>query len=74
MKISFLSDTVYPYNKGGKETRSYELAQQLSKRGHEIYSVPITYEPRKGESKLAPIGDGLRISRMLIKNLRWKPK
>jgi len=51
-----------------------EMVTKMSKLGHEIYSVPITYEPRKGESKLAPIGDGLRISRMLIKNLRWKPK
>ena len=31
MKIAFVSDSIYPYNKGGKETRSYELAKNLSK-------------------------------------------
>ncbi len=51
-----------------------EMVTKMAKLGHRIYSVPITYEPRKGESKLAPIGDGLKISKMLIKNLKWKPK
>ncbi|MBU4347890.1 glycosyltransferase family 4 protein [Patescibacteria group bacterium] len=31
MKIALISDSIYPYNKGGKETRSYELASKLSK-------------------------------------------
>ncbi len=31
MKIALVSDSIYPYNKGGKETRSYDLARQLSK-------------------------------------------
>ena len=30
MKIAFVSDSIYPFNKGGKETRSYELAKRLS--------------------------------------------
>lgn len=30
MKLAFVSDSIYPYNKGGKETRSYELAKKLS--------------------------------------------
>lgn len=37
MKIAFLSDSIYPFNKGGKEIRSYELATQLAKRGHEVH-------------------------------------
>jgi len=36
MKIAFVSDSIYPYNKGGKETRSYELAKNLSK-NHEVH-------------------------------------
>jgi glycosyltransferase involved in cell wall biosynthesis len=36
MKIGFLSDSIYPFNKGGKETRSFELATQLAKRGHDV--------------------------------------
>jgi len=31
MKIALVSDSIYPYNKGGKETRSYELASELTK-------------------------------------------
>jgi len=45
----------------------------MSKMGNKIYSVPITYDPRHGYSKLSPIRDGLKISWMLIKNIGWKP-
>jgi len=31
MRIALVSDSIYPYNKGGKETRSYDLAKNLSK-------------------------------------------
>jgi dolichol-phosphate mannosyltransferase len=50
-----------------------EMITKLAKLGHRLYSVPITYAPRKGQSKIAPIGDGLKISWMLIKNLVWRP-
>jgi dolichol-phosphate mannosyltransferase len=52
-----------------------EMITKMAKLGHRIYSVPITYDPRHGESnsKLSPIGDGLRITWMLIKNIGWKP-
>lgn len=50
-----------------------EMITKMARLGHKIYSVPITYDPRHGESKLAPIGDGLRITRMLIQNIGWKP-
>jgi dolichol-phosphate mannosyltransferase len=51
-----------------------EMISKLSKLGLKIYSVPITYDPRHGESKLSPIGDGLRITWMLMSNAGWKPK
>lgn len=35
-KIAFVSDAVYPYNVGGKETRLYEVSTRLSKIGHEV--------------------------------------
>ena len=41
--------------------------------GYKIYSVPITYDNRQGESKLSPVADGLKIAWMLIKNLGWQP-
>ena len=50
-----------------------EMITKMSRLGYKIYSVPITYDPRHGESKLAPIGDGLRITWMLFKNITWKP-
>lgn len=50
-----------------------EMITKMAKLGHKIYSVPITYDPRRGDSKLAPIGDGLKITLMLIKNIHWKP-
>jgi glycosyltransferase involved in cell wall biosynthesis len=43
MKIAFLSDVIYPYSKGGKETRSYEIAKRLSERGHEIHFYTMKF-------------------------------
>jgi len=37
MVIAVVSDAVYPYNKGGKEKRIYELTTRLAKMGHEIH-------------------------------------
>ncbi|MEK6918374.1 MAG: glycosyltransferase family 2 protein [Nanoarchaeota archaeon] len=52
-----------------------EMITKMAKLGNKIYSVPITYDPRHGESnsKLSPIGDGLKITWMLFKNIGWKP-
>ena len=49
-----------------------EMITKMARLGHKIYSVPITYDPRHGESKIAPIGDGFRISWMLFKNIVWR--
>lgn len=51
-----------------------EMISKMAKLGYKIYSVPITYEPRKGNSKLSPLGDGIKITWMLLRNIRWKPK
>lgn len=37
LKIAIVSDAIYPYNKGGKETRIYELSTRLAKKGHNIH-------------------------------------
>lgn len=50
-----------------------EMITKMAKLGLRIHAVPITYDPRHGESKLAPISDGLKITWMLIKNKGWKP-
>lgn len=50
-----------------------EMITKMVKMGHEIYSVPITYDVREGESKISSIRDGLLISKMFLKNIFWKP-
>lgn len=37
MNITFVSDAVYPYNKGGKEKRLYELSTRLARKGHDVH-------------------------------------
>jgi len=51
-----------------------EMITKMAKMGYKIYSVPITYDKRAGDSKLSPVMDGLRITNMLIQNIWWKPK
>ncbi len=35
-KIAFISDAVYPYNKGGKEKRLYDITTRLAQAGYEV--------------------------------------
>ena len=51
-----------------------EMVTKMAQLGEEIYSVPISYDSRAGESHLRPIYDGSRILWMLIKNWFWKPR
>jgi glycosyltransferase involved in cell wall biosynthesis len=53
-----------------------EMISKMSRLGLRIYSVPITYDPRPGQthSKLSPFKDALKIIFMLIRNKRWKPQ
>jgi glycosyltransferase involved in cell wall biosynthesis len=37
MKIVYVSDAIYPYNKGGKEKRLYEISTRLAKQGHDVH-------------------------------------
>lgn len=37
LTIAFVSDAVAPFNKGGKETRTYEIIRRLAARGHEVH-------------------------------------
>lgn len=37
MRIAYISDSIYPYNKGGKEKRLFELATRLSEMGHDVH-------------------------------------
>ncbi len=50
-----------------------EMITKMARLGEEIYSVPISYHARAGESSLNPVGDGSRILKMFLANLRWQP-
>jgi len=68
-------DNILPYIKSEGFAIEAEMLTKMAKLGYKLYSIPITYNPRKGssKSKLNPIGDGIKITLMLIKNLSWKP-
>lgn len=51
-----------------------EMITKMARMGHEIYSVPISYHPRIGESNLRPFYDGWRILKMYARNLFWRPQ
>jgi len=51
-----------------------EMVTKMAKLGYSIYSVPITYDNRAGQSALSPFRDGIRIIRTWADNLFWKPK
>ncbi len=50
-----------------------EMISKLVKLGYSIYSVPITYNVREGESKIESIKDGLKILSTFSRNLFWSP-
>lgn len=50
-----------------------EMITKMARMGYEIFSVPVSYDPRAGESSLNPIVDGAKIMTMYMKNLAWKP-
>ncbi len=50
-----------------------EMVTKMARLGYEIYSVPVSYNPRLGDSSLNPIIDGAKIMKMYLRNLRWKP-
>jgi glycosyltransferase involved in cell wall biosynthesis len=49
-----------------------EMITKMARMGYQIYSVPISYEPRLGESSLRPVYDGSRILREFLRQLRWR--
>lgn len=73
MKIAIVSDAIYPYNKGGKEKRIYEISTRFAKQGHDVHIYCMNWW--KGEdtriengvtlhaiSKLYPLYSGKRRS------------
>lgn len=51
-----------------------EMVSKMSKLGHQIYSVPITYDPRAGDSSIRYFHDGVKILAIYLRSLIWRPK
>ncbi|NTW14236.1 MAG: glycosyltransferase [Candidatus Moranbacteria bacterium] len=50
-----------------------EMITKMVRLGHEMYSVPITFDVRNGgETKISPFKDGVGILYMFIRNFFWK--
>ncbi|MHB8277207.1 MAG: glycosyltransferase family 2 protein [Candidatus Humimicrobiaceae bacterium] len=67
-------DELIPHLKSDGFAIETEMITKMAKLGYKIFSVPITYDIREGNSKLSPHLDGIKIIWMLIKNLMWSPK
>ena len=50
-----------------------EMIAKMLKLSYSIYSMPITYNIREGQTKLAPLIDGLKILYTFSHNLFWSP-
>lgn len=50
-----------------------EMITKMKRLGYEMYSVPITYDTRAGETKLAAWKDGTRILHALVRYFFWRP-
>jgi glycosyltransferase involved in cell wall biosynthesis len=37
MRIAYVTDAIYPYNKGGKEKRLFDISTRLAAMGHDVY-------------------------------------
>lgn len=69
MKIAYVSDSIYPYNKGGKEKRLYELSTRIAKQGHDvhIYTMHWWKSPNKTIKR-----DGLTLHAISKKHEMYK--
>ena len=66
-------DELVPHIKSSGFAIETEMITKMARLGYKIYSVPITYDSREGNSKLSPMVDGIKITWMMIRNLTWKP-
>lgn len=47
MRIAIVSDAVYPYNKGGKEKKIYEITTNLASFGHDVHVYTMKWWPER---------------------------
>lgn len=67
-------DRLYPHLISDGFAIEMEMITKMARMKYHITSVPISYTQRSGDSNLRPVEDGIRIFRMFMRNLSWKPK
>ncbi|MGH2363307.1 MAG: glycosyltransferase family 2 protein [Chloroflexota bacterium] len=66
-------DALRPHLTAGGFGIEMEMITKMARLGFRVYSVPITYDQRAGQSKLNTFRDGAAIMAVLLKNLGWAP-
>jgi glycosyltransferase involved in cell wall biosynthesis len=66
-------DALEPHIKSTGFAIEMEMITKMARLRYHMTSVPISYDPRAGESHLRPLKDGSRILIMLLANLMWRP-
>jgi len=51
-----------------------EMIIKMTKLRFDLFSVPITYDERVGQTKIDSITDGIKVLHMFFKNLNWRPR
>jgi len=64
-------DELVPHLRAGGFAIEMEMITKMSRMKCRVYSVPISYNQRRGLSNLRPFHDGVRILHTFTKNLRW---
>lgn len=66
-------DVLTPHLSSKAFSIEMEMIVKMAKLNYAVYSVPISYADRAGQTNLRPIMDGIIIMAELVKNLTWKP-
>lgn len=66
-------DRLIPHLKSTGFEIEMEMITKMKKLGFEVYSVPITYDEREGQTKIEALKDGIKILTVFFKNLTWSP-
>jgi dolichol-phosphate mannosyltransferase len=66
-------DDLAPHLKSNGFAIEMEMITRMARLGHEAYSVPISYHPRLGTSKIKPT-DSIPILKIFFENLWWSPR
>lgn len=67
-------DSLIPHLNADGFELEMEMVTKMKRLGFEMYSVPITYDLREGETKVVALRDGIRILTVFFKNMTWTPK